>query len=384
MGVNKDYASVNTCSGYAVSCSCWLLMFFVVPDVRAGNGMIELAVTERDTLIGICGKHLENPLQWPTIARINKLKNPNLILPGERLLIPAHMLKGVPSEGIITFLKGDVRILSHGDVTWNSARLNQTIAENKRIKTGPDGVVEITLKNGTSILQKQDTELAIVSIREKGGIYDLSRLFLKVGRIITNIRRATGKENRFEIDTPSAVAVARGTGFRSAADDKATSRFEVLDGRIGVEALKQTIDVGGGEGTLVRKGEAPQPARKLPEAPILLDRKPIYKNLPLKLQFQGSGEVASIRAILARDKDLKDIVKEEVMARSVPFEIAAIADGIYFLQSTAIDADGVEGLPQQTTAITVRTNPLPPFIQTPSDKGEYGGKKVDLSWLKGS
>lgn len=63
--------------------------------------MISIAVKKEDCLIIICNSYLENPKYWKKVARINKLKNFNFILPAQTLNIPANMLKGIGQEGTV-------------------------------------------------------------------------------------------------------------------------------------------------------------------------------------------------------------------------------------------------------------------------------------------
>ena len=55
------------------------------------------------------------------------------------------------------------------------------------------------------------------------------------------VRRATGKDSRIEIQTPSATAVARGTDFRVSVDAKETTTSEILEGNVDVEAMKVVV-----------------------------------------------------------------------------------------------------------------------------------------------
>ena len=141
-------------------CVVWLSLL-AVQSVWAGQ-TIELSVARKDTLSGICQRYLDRPEQWPAIAKINKLRDPYLILPGQRLVIPARMLKGTPLQGVTTFVKGDVQVRNAGDTAWSDLTVNQSIPEKSRIRTGSDGLAEIAFNNGNTIFQKQDTELGVV------------------------------------------------------------------------------------------------------------------------------------------------------------------------------------------------------------------------------
>lgn len=355
------------------------LFLSAIPNCWAGK-TIELSISENDTLTGICERYLDDPSQWPTVAKINKIRNPHQLAVGQRLIIPVEMLKGTPVDGVATFVKGKVQIWNNTDKAWRDLRMGQPVPEKSRIKTGPDGFAEITFKDGSSLFQRQDTEVGISVAREKSDTYYANKLRLKMGRIITNIRKATGKESRFEVETPSAVAVARGTEFRSVTMGRRVARFEVLEGAIRVEGMSRRVNVSGGEGTLVQKGKKPENPRKLLAAPTLVDPKSIYKNMPLRLKFQTVAGAKAVRVIIARDIDCKDVVREEVINPADSFEMTSIPDGEYYVAVMARDGDGMEGL-SLASPLKIRANPFPPMVQIPKEMAEYGGSKIETAWL---
>ena len=69
---------------------------------------IDITIGHKDFLINICKQYLEHPEQWPTIARLNKLADPNRLSPGQTLKLPVDMLKGIPVNGIVSFINGSV------------------------------------------------------------------------------------------------------------------------------------------------------------------------------------------------------------------------------------------------------------------------------------
>src|SRR5438309_6347066 len=52
------------------------------PAHAADEAMLEFTVIQRDTLIHLSRTVLVSPRAWREVARINKLPDPNLILPG--------------------------------------------------------------------------------------------------------------------------------------------------------------------------------------------------------------------------------------------------------------------------------------------------------------
>jgi len=342
---------------------------------------VEVTVVIKDNLINICKKILEEPRKWGIIAKINKLKNPNLIFPGQKLVIPTDMLRAVPLDGIVTFVSGEVRARSKEGEEWKTLHINDRVKQGSSIMTGDESGVEISFEDGDSFLMRSNSSLMIRAAKKRGMLNFLQRLFLNAGRTITRVKEATGRKSRFEIQTPSAVAVARGTSFRVGVDEKETMRSEVLKGLVDVEAMARRVEVHEGEGTLAKRNEPPAEPRKLLPPPMLLHGKALYTAMPLVFQFSEIERALSYRVMMARDGAGKDIVKEKVITPEEKAEIAGVDDGEYFLLSQSIDAEGLEGLPSDPVAFRLRVNPLPPAIQSPGESVSLRANTMEFKWL---
>ncbi|MBN1613843.1 MAG: FecR domain-containing protein [Deltaproteobacteria bacterium] len=362
----------------------FLLILVLLPfSAWAGDGWtVELTVMKNDNLINVCKKYLEDPLQWPEIGRINRLKDYDLIRTGQTLLIPVRLLKGIPVEGRVSFVKGDVSLQSAEGGAWKALRLNEKVMQGSKIRTGEESAVEIVFADGSAVYQRPDTALGLEVAEQKGAMYMLHQLFLSAGKMLMKVRSATGQESRIEIHTPSAVAVARGTDFRVSQDAKGATTSEVLQGLVDVEAMQKVVHLREGEGTRVDEGEPPLPPRKLLPPPEPLELQPLYRTLPLAIRFGNVEGAVSYRYLLAKDVEGRDVIREKVLGPGTPLEITGLDDGTYHLQSRSIDDLAIEGLPlAPPLAVHVRVNPLPPFIQEPLDDSRYRGKSVAFRWL---
>lgn len=342
---------------------------------------VEVTVVTKDNLINICKELLEEPRKWGIIAKINKLQNPDLIFPGQKLIIPADMLRGVPLDGMVTFVSGEVRAQVKEGEEWKTLHINDRVKQGSSIRTSGESGVEIRFEDGDSFLMRSNTTLTIRAAKKRGLLNFLQRLYLSAGRTITKVKEATGRKSRFEIHTPSAVAVARGTSFRVGVDEKETMRSEVLKGLVDVEAMEKRVGVQEGEGTLAKKNEPPAEPRKLLPPPVLLHRELIYKAMPLVFQFTEIEGASSYRIMVTRDSAGKDVVKEKVIKPGERAEIAGVDDGEYFFISQSIDAEGLEGLPSDPASFRLRMNPLPPVIQSPGESASLRAKTMEIKWL---
>lgn len=347
--------------------------------VFAGE-VVEIAVKKGDYLIKIAEEHLEDPRRWSEVARINALKNPDLVYPGQILAVPLGLLRGIPADGVTAFVHGDVKMKARGSQEWIPVSLHDRVKEGSVIRTGDAGAVEIVFDDGASCLQRSNTVVGFLSIRKKGAAYE-QKLSLERGRTITRILKATGREPRFRIETPSAVCAARGTVFRVSVDESDHTRSEVLEGKAEVEAVKKKMMVSEGEGAFVRKGEPPAGPRKLLPPPRLGDEDMFFKALPVRFAFEAVEGAESYRITVTGDIDGKEIAYDRVAGRDREIEIHGLEDGVYFLHALSIDEMGLEGLPSSPLKIRIRVNPLPPFITLPVSGAEYRERAVPCSWL---
>ncbi|MFH1350834.1 MAG: FecR domain-containing protein [Pseudomonadota bacterium] len=362
----------------------FLLSIMLLPAfaIASADQTVEICVMKGDNLTNIGKKYLDDPKRWREIARLNRLRNTDLIYPGQKLMIPLDLLRGLPLNGTVTFVKGDVSVYIRALEEWKALRLNHRITQGSWIRTGDESIAEITFEETVSFLLRANTLLEILSAQEKSTRHRSYKLFLDIGRTASKLKEVTGEESRFQIYTPAAVAGARGTEFRLTVDSEEITRCEVLKGIINVKGKKQEVDVKEGEGSLVKRGEAPIEPKKLLPPPKVIDLKPVYKSMPLKFAFEKVEGASSYRAMLAKTETFKDLLMEKVIKPEDTLSIVALNDGAYFLQIRAIDEVGLEGPPSAPYTLKVRVNPFPPFIQSPVDGAEYRERSVPFKWLR--
>jgi len=360
------------------------IMFFLLPLYADANNepTVDITILKSNSLINICKEYLENPGKWREIAKINRLKNPDLIYPGQVIHIPVNLLKGVPADGTVSFVKGMADVQPQGSKEWKSLSMNDRVKEGSKIRTGDQSAVEITFEDGNSFLQSSNTTLGLSTARKTRANLARYKLFLGIGKTITKIQSATGRESRFEIETPSSVCAVRGTVFRTSVDADDATRSEVLQGIVDVTAMSHKVKVNEGEGTLVKKGEPPLSPKKLLQPPEITNLLPIYKNIPLRFELRHLEGAVSYRALLSKDIDFKNIIKEKTLNPGEPFMIYDINDGTYFLQVCGIDSLGLEGLPSDASVIKIRINPLPPIIESTVGGLVYKDGSLTFKWLK--
>ncbi|MGB5987853.1 MAG: FecR domain-containing protein [Desulfobacterales bacterium] len=349
---------------------------------HAQEEFLEVTVKRGDSLYGICNIYLEKFSQWPEIAKFNNLGDAHRLIPGQRLKIPVHLLQGTPLIGKVSFAKGEVHIRAGADLAWVPLKLGDLVRQRDWLRTGAASALEIQFDDGDTLFLPSQSTAEMTLLRSKSFTHRLYEIFLETGRIITKIRKITGKESRFEIQTPSTVAAVRGTDFRIASDALKTSRCEVLEGRLVVTAQDKGVALDQYEGTLIALNQAPLKPRPLLLAPRPQDLKPLYRQLPLRIAVGQVDKAAAYRLQVARDPTIKDLVKDLTVGPGESFQIMDIEDGQYYIGLTALDAEGVEGRPSEAIVLKVRTNPRPPFLSSAKEGKLFFEKRAQFEWLK--
>lgn len=239
--------------------------------------MLELRVLRHDTLIGLSRSLLVAPTAWREVARINRLRDPDRLLPGQVLRVPARLLRQRPVQARAEAVTGEVYVrrtpASVGGVSWVSGapapaeaasavlqpvplRVGDVVAEGDAVTTGLNGSAVLALADGSraKLLPGSLVELNVnrivgerpaaaassVDAAQDGwfaGTMRLLRGSLEV--LASRIRRA----KPLEVQTPTAVVGVRGTEYRvglapalAGAPDAGLSgtRTEVLQGGVSV------------------------------------------------------------------------------------------------------------------------------------------------------
>ena len=150
------------------------------------------------------------------------------------------------AEGAALFisLEGTVWVIDKNKTEKKPARLNQFLAPESRLITGPDSKAILLLTNGTTLSAGEKTELKLETfeqnrfdpqgskvraLQEEASLSNVL-LNLKAGDLVVEVKKLKKKSN-FEISTPLGVAGIRGTSFKLLALAESTT-LSVLTGQV--------------------------------------------------------------------------------------------------------------------------------------------------------
>jgi len=321
-----------------------------------------------ETLSGISARFLRPGITPAQLQAHNQIIKDRQIPIGTEIHVPLAWLKQSPAQAEVLFLHGQVSLV-RGGIAPRTLTAPEPLRVGDQLTTGEDGVLGIRFADGSRLLLGPASQVTLDTLSAFGetGMVD-TRVRVQRGRVESRVKPLHGEGSRYEIHTPAAVTMVRGTGFRVAVEGASgLTRSEVVKGRVAVAAAGATVEVAAGFGTLVEPGKPPSPPSRLLDPPDLAQ-------LPARLTAGGvelswpsvAGAEHYRLQLLATNQP--DEVLREVLTDQPSHRFAALAAGDYLLRLRAIDARGLEGLSAQRS-LTVEPAPPPP-APTPTPVAE--------------
>ena len=333
-------------------------------------------IAKGDTLIALSQQLLIEPRNWRRLARLNRVRDPRRLRPGRPLLIPVSLMRSLPGQAEVLWLRGHPRIESPAGS--GLALLGATVSPGSRIVTGEDEAIGLRLSTGSTVTIHEQARVDIVELRTLAGA-DVRRTLIDVqrGRVETTVAPSTHPAQRHQIRTPVVTTTVRGTEYRVAVDD-ASAVTEVTDGVVGLQRDTEDVALPSGFGARARAGVAlPQPSALLPRADLQVMTVTTAR-LPVRLRWPAVPSASAYRVRLSTPADPAPIDDLRVASPEVTW--ADLADGTYVLAVRAIDGDGLEGL-DASAPFVVDARPIAPLVQS-NATGPVYGDEVTLAWTR--
>ena len=356
-----------------------------VPQTRV-EPSLQYTVQPQDKLIVLSNTLLNDPQAWTEVAQYNGLKNPNLIITGQKLNIPLRYLKTQPSGGQVVSASGDVSMGGQPVV------IGSAIKEGSQFKIGSNSSAVIELGDGSRIKLLPNTVAEVITNREyamrdaskSGSTNWFSGLMRLTGGALEAI--AAKKANRataLRIETPTSTLGVRGTEFRVAFDDPAalSARTEVLEGMVRADNPLQAAgaDLPMGTGAVVKPLEKNIKVVNLLPAPNLAGMASDVFQPLANLNLPALPGAFNYRVVIARDEQFNNIVRELKVPVGTPASLSGLANGSFYAQVRGIDGIGLEGF-NSVKRIAIQDAPPP----EPRDPWQPGGNQmIVLSLVSG-
>jgi hypothetical protein len=273
----------------------------------------------------------------------NDIEKDREIPVGTEIRVPIDWLKDQIAGVEVSYLFGNVVIIQRGDTVAIKARKGDILKAGDRINTAEKSAASLRFADQSTLLVGESSEVVfdVLSSFQGVGMLD-TRIRLQRGRVENRITPFSRPESRYEIHTPAAVTVVRGTDFRVSSDLASDmTHSEVTEGRVLVTAQGATVSVVQGEGARVVSGEAPEPPRRLLPPPDMTRIELTRRDGGLLLEWPELPTAVNYRYQL---KDEDRVIVAIGVVQSPHVEVPLQSSGEYQLLLRAIDELGLEGM----------------------------------------
>ena len=317
---------------------------------------VPYVVKGSDKLLLLGKQLLVNPSDWNEVARFNKLKDPNLIVAGQKLDIPIRFLPAAPGLSKVISVDGDVSLagtpLKAGDTvplgsavkTGAASLALLELADGSRIKIMPNSLTEVL--TSTNYTMRDNS-------KEGRSNWFSGLLRLTTGALEAVASKTSKRATDLQIQTNTSTVGVRGTEFRVAFDDPASggARTEVLEGKVRADntAQKTGADLPMGTGAVIKPAEQKVNVVKLLPAPdlngITADLVRPQVRWPLPVLAGAAAFRVQVSDTDKFDKILSDLkIDSNPASASAAFvSLSSLPVGPWVVRVRGIDAQGLEG-----------------------------------------
>jgi hypothetical protein len=375
---------------------CFAAMALVVAHagLMAAEPMVTYTVAQRDTLIGFGRDLLVDPNAWHEVARINHLRDPDVLMPGQVLQVPQRLLRSTALSARIVLVQGDVRLNDE------PVAAGAEMAVGQELSAGADSSAVLQLADGSRVQLAASTravldEHARFEIQRPKADTQADTPPADEGWFAGAMRLVQGSLDVFaakvmrakplEVRAPTAVVGVRGTVFRVRSDSSSSADAptfsETLEGQVRAEpaaAAASAVDVAAGFGAAIDTTGGATLRALLP--PPDLSSLPDRFERPL-LRFALPAESRPLRVQVAPDASFERVVADLLTDAGSEVRIAGLPDGAWFVRARRIDDIGIQGI-DAAHAFVLKARPEPPATTAPRPNAKLSVGEVELAWAE--
>jgi hypothetical protein len=153
---------------------------------------------------------------------------------------PPVTVKITKGEAKVTILDGTAQAVCPGQKGFINIRINDLLRPGCEISTGEKSKMELLLPDNSIVRFADNTRFKLLQV-DAGGTekHRDVKIFVTMGKIWSNVRKALGGKGGFEVSCQNAVAGVRGTVYRMNVEDDKSALVKVYDGEVAVAAAAQ-------------------------------------------------------------------------------------------------------------------------------------------------
>ena len=162
------------------------------------------------------------------------------------------------SKCTLSILSGSVEVIIPGIIDTQPGTDGMTLDAGNRVKTSPDSAALLTFFDGSTLKLEPGTDIEIEQL-ERNDDQQTITIVLKqwTGETWSHVVKMADRGSHYEIKTPSAVALVRGTQFLTEVDEAGATKVLTTEGLVSVSAQGEEIFLPAGQQTTVEPGTPP-------------------------------------------------------------------------------------------------------------------------------
>ncbi|RLD16384.1 MAG: hypothetical protein DRI22_01300, partial [Caldiserica bacterium] len=359
-----------------------------------GVGKLQvIRVIPGDTLHGIARIYLKDPSRWPELLEYNTIptKDPDLILPGMKLLVPVREIKESMRAAKLIEKRNIVKYRRRGEAKWYDAVLNMELFYEDAVRTLSESKCRVRFATG-EILRIGENSLIILRPEEIR-----QEIKLLKGEILASKARVL---------TESAIIEPEKKGktiFEARIKEDRATEVNVWKGEIDVKAGGRTLRIKEGFATRIELDAPPLKPWKLPEIskeklkeiemeltlppttqlkiqkvesigrfkPEEIDWQSIRK----KVERRKNKKIVDYRVKISVNKTFTNIILDDNI-QVVKKKLKNFPDGIYYVRIAPIYNDGEIGKYSKIQSFTIDRRPPKVVILKPKQ-----GEKIEEEFI---
>lgn len=165
---------------------------------------------------------------------------------------------------VLADVQGSVEVYEQGG-TWVAASAGLELIQDDKIRTGENSSALITFFEGSSIELESDTEIRIAELAVNTATGSTTiKMGQSVGSTVSRVKKLVDSESTYEIETPSATAMVRGSVGRVIVLNNGITIVLNEEGQWLAYAQGQTVAIPSGWQVTITPGSPPGPLTEPP------------------------------------------------------------------------------------------------------------------------
>ncbi|MFQ5997308.1 MAG: FecR domain-containing protein, partial [Dehalococcoidales bacterium] len=168
------------------------------------------------------------------------------------------------SQCTLSILSGSVEVQKPGTDNSRPGNNGMTLTVGTRIKTAPDSHALLTFFEGSTLKLEPNSDVEIQQVESTGEQSTTIILKQWLGRTWSRVVKMADPGSHYQIETPSATAIVRGTLFATEVDENGFTKVSTIEGLVSVVTMDKEVQLPANKQAQVETGTAPAQSLALP------------------------------------------------------------------------------------------------------------------------